>query len=147
MSKNILGQLIHQVITANKFSIQIGESVDVQNNAQLIIFIRYRGLDNFCEEFLFCEPLTITTTGLNIFKKVDEFFQKNNLTWSNYVGICSDGAPAIVGNHIGFCKRVKEINSMVVIIHCFYTEKIWWHELFNWNFIQFFKTLLKWSIS
>lgn len=111
MSENILKQFIFQVIAANKFSIQIDESIDIQNNAQLI--------ENFCEEFLFCEPFLTTATGLDIFKKVDDFFRKNNLVWSNYVRICSDGAPAMLGNRIGFCKRVKEVNLNVVIIHCF----------------------------
>lgn len=119
MSENILKQLVHQVIAANKFSIQIDESVDIQNNAQLMVFIRYRSSDDFREDFLFCEPLLTTATGLDIFNKVDGFFRKNNLAWCNCVGICSDGAPAMLGNRIGFCKRVQELNSNVVIIHCF----------------------------
>jgi len=57
MSENILKQLLYQVIAVNKFSIQIDESVDIQNNAQLMVFIRYRSTGDFCEEFLFCEPL------------------------------------------------------------------------------------------
>lgn len=63
MSENILKQLLHQVIAANKFSIQIDESVDIQNNAQLMVFIRYRSTDDFREEFLFCEPLLTMATG------------------------------------------------------------------------------------
>jgi len=60
MSENILKQLLHQVIAANNFSIQIDESVDIQNNAQLMVIIRYRSTDDFREEFLFCDLCTIS---------------------------------------------------------------------------------------
>jgi hypothetical protein len=88
-----------------------------------MVFISYRSIDDFSKEFLFCDPLLTATTGLDIFKNVDGFFRKNNLAWSNCVGICSDGAPAMFGYRIGFCKRVKEVNSNVVIIHCFLHRK------------------------
>jgi hypothetical protein len=81
--------------------------------------IRYRSTDKFSEEYLFCKPLLTTVTGLDIFKKVDGFFWKNNLAWSNCFGICFDGAPTMLGNQRGFCKRVKEVHSYVVIIYCF----------------------------
>jgi len=79
MSENILKQLLHQVIAGNTFSIQIDRSVDIQNNTQLIVFIRYRSTGDLREEFLFCESLLTTATDLDIFDKVGGFFLKNNL--------------------------------------------------------------------
>lgn len=84
MSENILKQVVNQVIAANTFSIH---TVYIQNNAQLMVFIRYRSTDDFREKILFREPLLTTETGLDIFNKVDGFFQKNNLAWCNCVGI------------------------------------------------------------
>lgn len=76
MSENILKQLTYQVIVTNKFSIQIDESTDIQNNAQLMIFIRFRSFDDFCKEFLFCEPHLTTATGVDIFQKLNRFLSK-----------------------------------------------------------------------
>lgn len=39
-----------------------------------MIFVCYRTSNDYQEELLFCEPLLTTTTGLDIFKKVDNFF-------------------------------------------------------------------------
>lgn len=119
MSEDILEQVLHAVNCAKKFSIQIDESEDVERNSQLMVFVRYKTDDNFAEEFLFCEPLLSTTTGLDIFEMVDKFFKKHNVAWTGCVGVCADGAPAMMGKRIGFCKRVQEVSPGVVIIHCF----------------------------
>jgi len=57
MSENISKQLVHPVISANKSSIQIDESIYNKNNVQLMIFIRYQSTGDICEEFLFFEFL------------------------------------------------------------------------------------------
>ena len=37
------------------------------------------------------------TTGEDIFRTIDCSMKENNLPWINCVGICTDGAPAMVG--------------------------------------------------
>lgn len=76
MPGNILKQLTYQVIATNKFSIRLDESTNIQNNAQLMICMRFRSFDGFCEEFLFCESYLTTATDLDIFQKLDDFFRK-----------------------------------------------------------------------
>uniref|UniRef100_A0A2S2Q8J9 Transposon-derived Buster3 transposase-like protein n=1 Tax=Sipha flava TaxID=143950 RepID=A0A2S2Q8J9_9HEMI len=76
MSENILKQLIHQVISAKTFSIQINEFVDVKNNVQPIMLIYLGSPDDYFEEFLFYKPLSIITKGLDIFKKLNFFSGK-----------------------------------------------------------------------
>lgn len=63
MSLDILEQLITDLKKAIKFSIQIDESVDIEDFPQLLVYVRYRTPQNFNEEFLFCEKLSGTTTG------------------------------------------------------------------------------------
>lgn len=41
------------MISAKQFSFQIDESVDVQNNVPLMVFIRYRNPIDYFEEILF----------------------------------------------------------------------------------------------
>jgi len=42
-------------------SIQLDESTDVSQCAQLLVYVRYMHTDAIKEEFLFCEPLSETT--------------------------------------------------------------------------------------
>ena len=89
------------------FSIQLDESTDVTSCAQLIYFARYVHDGDLKKEFLFCLPLQTTTRGIDVFEKVNEFFIDNGLIWQNLRGVCTDGAPAMLGCHSGFQARVN----------------------------------------
>ena len=65
-----------------------------------------RGLRNtVIDEFLFCNPLTTTTTGEDIFRLVDNFLKAKELSCSNCFPITTDGAPTILGSRRG-CKTL-----------------------------------------
>ncbi|XP_067945153.1 zinc finger BED domain-containing protein 5-like [Watersipora subatra] len=66
------------------------------------------------EEFLFCSPLTETTTDADVMNLVSDFFSKEHLDWGKLIGVCTDGAPAMLGCHAGFAQLVKEKNPLVV---------------------------------
>ena len=100
------------------FSIQLDESTDVTSCAQLICFARYVHDGDFKEDFLFCLPLQTTTRGIDVFEKVNEFFIDNGLIWQNLCGVCTDGAPAMLGCHSGIQARVKTQVSDVLSLHC-----------------------------
>ncbi len=63
ISKNILSQLIQKVKNSvfKFFSIQLDETTDVSNCAHLCVFISYINIDNFEDEFLFCDALKTRT--------------------------------------------------------------------------------------
>ena len=44
--------------------------------------------------------------------KVDEFFTNEGLQWSSCVGVCTDGAAAMLGGNIGF---VSKVNTQTII--------------------------------
>ena len=101
-----------------KISIQLDESTDVSNCSQLICFVCYIKEKKVEEEFLFCQPLPRTTTAKDIFKLVKEFFIKHNLDIKVIGSVCSDGAPAMLGNRSGFAAMLKEEISELKITHC-----------------------------
>ena len=74
---------------------------------QLLLYVQYVHEENVEEELLFCQSLKSLTKGKDIFK-VDEFFMTAGLQWENCIGVCTDGAGAMMGKHAGFVAKVKE---------------------------------------
>lgn len=87
LADDIKIQLIDRVKGSPYYAIQLDESTDVANVAQLLIFIRYRYENDICEDLLFCQGLEGRTTGEAIFNAVNTFL--NSMTESgNIVYLC-----------------------------------------------------------
>lgn len=78
-------QLLIQIKSSDTFAIQLDEWTDLTNNAQLMVFVRYQYNLEINEDLLFCETLSDTTKGLDIYKKVNDFFLINELNVLVYV--------------------------------------------------------------
>ena len=100
------------------FAIQLDETTDVVNFAQLAEYVRYIHESKFEDDFLFCETIDTRTTAKDVFNKVDSFFQSQSFKWNNICGICTDGAPAMLGCRSGFQTLVKQVSPRTVEIHC-----------------------------
>ena len=59
---DVLQQTIGAVKLSGKFSLQLDETTDISNDAQLMVFVRYRTSEDYEEQFLLCRPLTKNTT-------------------------------------------------------------------------------------
>jgi len=70
------------------------------------------------DEFLFCSPHTTRTTAKEVFNFVNKFFDEHNLKWKHVIGICTGGAPAVLGCRSGFQTLVKEKSPDVAGTHC-----------------------------
>lgn len=101
-----------------KWAIQLDESTDISNKAQLLSFLRFVRGGKIVNEYFFCQELEQTTTGEDIFKLVDKNIEKKNLKWVNCDSVCTDGAPAMLGRKKGFIAHVLKKNSNVKIVHC-----------------------------
>ena len=99
MSADIEQQVVSEIKCAKLgvFSIQLDESTDVSDLSQLLVYVKYIHGDKFKEEFLFCKPLLATTKGIDVFRIVNEYFSEHRLTWKNVLGVCTDGAPSMIG--------------------------------------------------
>ena len=53
LSVDILQQTIAAAKQSGKFSLQLDETTDTGNDAQLMVFVRYRAADDYVEQFLF----------------------------------------------------------------------------------------------
>ena len=70
------------------------------------------------EDFLVCKPLEGRTTIVEIFKVLHDFIQQNEISWEKYVGVCSDGAHAMTGRHVGVNTRIQSVTPKAVSTHC-----------------------------
>ena len=121
MSCNILKQVIDELAASPfPFSMQLDETTDISECSQLLVFVRYVHADAIKEEFLFCESLSETTKAVDIFEMVKRFFYKQNFDWKEKLhSLCTDGAPAMLGNKSGFATLVKKEAPQVIVTHCF----------------------------
>ncbi|KAF2353771.1 hypothetical protein FHG87_015472 [Trinorchestia longiramus] len=122
MSRDILAQVVTDLISSPaKFSLQLDETTDVFNLCQLAVFVRYVKDDVIKEDFLFCKPLTTTTTTTkeaDVKKLVHNFFKNNSLSWDMVSAVYSDRAPVMLGRKSGFSTVVKTDAPHIIVTHC-----------------------------
>lgn len=102
MSLDILDTIIKEIKASPFFALQLDESTDVESCAQLVVYVRYIKDETMKEEYLYSESLSITTRGEDVFQSVKKIFDKHELQWPKLVGVCTDGAPAMLGVRSGF---------------------------------------------
>ena len=116
MSADILEQVVEDLkMSPAKFSLQLDESTDVASCCQLLVFVRYLKGNTIKEEFLFCEPLHTTTKAADVFAMLEAFFVAHEITWAIVGSVCTDGAPAMLGNRSGFATLVNTVIQEVLI--------------------------------
>lgn len=118
MSDNIEEQLALKLQECTYFALQVDESTDVTNMAQLLVFVRFDYHEEVIEEFLFCKPLESNTTAELIFKVIDEYVLKIGIPWFKCIGLCTDGAKAMSGRLTGLAAKIKEVAPECKITHC-----------------------------
>ena len=107
ISQDIKDQVLDQV-RAPVFAIQLDETTDVAQCSQLLMYACFVSGKSGKEEMLFCHPMESYTTATDIFQVVSNFFQENQLLWDSLVGVCTDGAPAMLGLQSGFITQRKK---------------------------------------
>ncbi|UYV61264.1 hypothetical protein LAZ67_1004155, partial [Cordylochernes scorpioides] len=104
--------------SSTKWAIQLDETTDISNKAQLLAFLRFVDTGKIVNNYFFCKELKQRTTGADIFELVDENVMKYNLRWENCVSVCTDGAPAMKGSRKGLIAHVIKKNPNIKFVHC-----------------------------
>jgi hypothetical protein len=76
------------------------------------------------EHYLFCKELQKQTSGKEIFKVINEYFNTNKISWKNCVSLYTDGAAAMTGRIRGLASEVRSEKPDVQIIHCFIHREV-----------------------
>uniref|UniRef100_UPI00358EA82C protein FAM200C-like n=1 Tax=Myxine glutinosa TaxID=7769 RepID=UPI00358EA82C len=120
LSEDILDQVISDIRASPlKISIQLDESTDVSSCCQLITLVRHVNDGAVKEDFLFCEDLKTSLTAKDVMQLVKDFFAKHDLDIKVIGSVCTDGAPAMLGNKSGFSALMKKEIPDLQVTHCF----------------------------
>uniref|UniRef100_A0A3P9JCN2 DUF4371 domain-containing protein n=1 Tax=Oryzias latipes TaxID=8090 RepID=A0A3P9JCN2_ORYLA len=106
------------------FSLQLDESIDLGNEANLLCFVRYIYAAGLHDEFLFCRSLPTNTTGEAIFHSLNDFIGKNNWDWSRCVRICTDGETSMTGKQKGLIARIRTVAPSAATHCCIHREQL-----------------------
>ena len=118
MADDVKNILIERIKRSRYYSIQLDETTDVANLANLHVYVRYEYDGASYEDFLFCQTLETRTTVEHIFQLVNTFMEENRLDWKKFVGVCTDGARAMTGRHNGVATRISEVAPEMRWTHC-----------------------------
>jgi zinc finger BED domain-containing protein 5/7/8/9 len=70
MSNNVKQMLLSVIFQSRYYALQVDESTDIANFANLMAFVRYEKDQEIHDDFLFCQPLSRHTTGEDIFNVI-----------------------------------------------------------------------------
>ena len=120
MAGDIVQQVTNKLKMARSFAVQFDESTDVNGEAQLVMFARFKDdtVNNLVEHIVFCKPLPEKTTGEDIFHLIDCFFTEHELDWKRCSHVCTDGAASMTGRHRGLVARIRQVNPDIQGMHC-----------------------------
>lgn len=139
---NVYAQLQQKTKEYDFFSLALDESTDVQDTAQLLIFIRGVSANfEMCEDLAALQSLKGTTTGEDIFGKVCQTMEDLNLDWSKLVSITTDGAPSMVGASrglIGLVNREMEERGLTapLQVHCLIHQQALCCKVLKWDSVM-----------
>ncbi len=69
------------------------------------------------------KKLPKTTKGHDIFNSTSSYLESCGLSWNKCIGICTDGAPSMIGSVQGFVSHMKE-KTLVITTHCFLHREV-----------------------
>ena len=103
MSTDIQDTVISSVEQSKMFTMQVDESTDISKKAQLIAFIRFVSDGKISDQFFCCKELKERTTGQGVSDTLSKYLEENELTMKECVGLCTDGAPSMIGSIKDLC--------------------------------------------
>ncbi|XP_060782686.1 zinc finger BED domain-containing protein 5-like [Neoarius graeffei] len=96
MADDVKKTLIERIKNSRYFAIQLDETTDVADLANLLT----------------------RTTSEQIFQLLNKFIQEHGLDWEKCVGVCTDGARAMTGRNSGVAARIREVAPEMRWTHC-----------------------------
>ncbi|XP_067930872.1 zinc finger BED domain-containing protein 5-like [Watersipora subatra] len=90
--------VIYNLNRCKSFSVAVDESTDINDVAQLSVFVRYYLNSKFSEDLAAIIPLTERTTGENIYRAFKAYMDSHKVSMHKIISVATDGAPAMVSD-------------------------------------------------
>ncbi|XP_075213767.1 zinc finger BED domain-containing protein 5-like [Lycorma delicatula] len=100
-----------------EFGLQLDEAMDHNKDAHLMCYVRFKDGNNI-EDLLFCKNIIAGVKIQNLFDILDAFISENNLNWSKYVGVCTDGARSLSGCYGELQALIRSKSPNALETHC-----------------------------
>lgn len=149
MAEDLTQQMWKDIRDCECFSVQLDESTDVSDTAQMCIFIRMVFSDITAkEELLTVLPMKKQTRGEDIFQSFKNFIEKTQLPVCKLVSITTDGAPAMVGRVNGFIAKCRQDGAFPDFLnyHCIIHQQALCAKMLNMKEIMDVATKIACSI-
>ena len=124
LGQTVKTQLIQNVKKASAFGIMTDEVADISVSENLVTFIQFYNNEHDAVEthFLSCQNVLAEFQNANaeaiatlILKELEE---NDGLNLLCFTGFSSDGASVMVGKRTGVATRLKQVNPVLLNIHC-----------------------------
>ena len=109
--------LLERIVKSPWFAIQCDESTDTENKAVLLVFVRYLYEEDFHEDIFCALFLPKKHHNVRTIQSLNEYLTRK-LNQSFCVGVCTDGAAAMIGSLSGLTGRIKEVAPECESTHC-----------------------------
>ncbi|XP_067928555.1 zinc finger BED domain-containing protein 5-like [Watersipora subatra] len=93
--------VIYNMNRCKSFSVAVDESTDINDVAQLSVFVRYYLNNKFSEDLAAVIPLTERTTGENIYLAFKAYMSPPKVSMHKIIFVATDGCPAMFLSEIG----------------------------------------------
>ena len=131
ISKDLTSQLKELVPLFQLFLLALDESTDIDDTAQLLIFVQSIS-ENFeiTEELLSMKSMKNTTTGKDIFECVKNALCTMELSWQKMANVTTNGCPSLTGKNVGLLKRLSDRVAEVdytrelIFLHCIIQQEM-----------------------
>jgi hypothetical protein len=124
IATHITNSIVGDLRRCKVFSVAVDESNDINDVAQLCLFVRYYLDNKYNEQLLTVLPLTERTTGEDLYTALKAYLQNQEIPMEKIISVATDGAPSMVGIHSGLVKRLKDDNPQILAFHCIIHESI-----------------------
>ena len=116
LAEDLVLQLNERLKSTNCISLAIDKSTDINDNSQLIVFLRYYDESNkkFIEDLLGVTGLKERTQGEDIYKDLKSIVELNNIKIKSIILLTTDGAPAMLSRGKGLVGRILKDNPDLI---------------------------------
>ncbi|KAH6926320.1 hypothetical protein HPB50_016962 [Hyalomma asiaticum] len=114
-------------LKGSSYSLMVDESTDISTTKQLCIVVRFL---NSAENKIATTLLDLVElsdgTAQTLHDTVMKTLDKHGLPVKNCLGLCTDGANSMSGNHNSLFSRLREDNKELVLVKCAcHSQTLW----------------------